>query len=311
MKEGAKGQNVLPWISGSRGVEPRSSWSDDGAGGMSKKRRTKQGSSAKKPRPDVKTPAGSTAAVHIPEQSIPVVDQWVDVDLRGDASTGGVGIDFKFRGAILPGVRVPFGDLFAKERRREISAGWGYSVELPAVLDLLEHVEQGVVKAGAARALLLEAAEKLYDPFGCSAFEDPAKVRADCQATGGCVLCEERRSWFEELLDHSDVLWERLQQPEAYPFAAGRRGIHDTTCSVVKRETPDNYARPVGEAYTQALHLYSHTVLPYDRDIFESVRSYPSFTAMTAQEARTWIADHTGPKGGRNYARCQRCAPAL
>ncbi|GGR45898.1 DciA family protein [Streptomyces netropsis] len=95
------------------------------------------------------------------------------------------------------------------------------------------------------------------------------------------------------------------------PFAAGRRGIHDTTCSVVKRETPDNYARPVGEAYTQALHLYSHTVVPYDRDIFENARSYPSFTAMTSEEARTWIADHTGPKGGRNYTRCQRCAPAL
>ncbi|MFD9572655.1 hypothetical protein ACFWBI_22755 [Streptomyces sp. NPDC059982] len=282
---------------------------------MSKKRRTKQGSSAKKPRTDVKTPAGSTAAVHIPEQPTPVtVEPWHvegDGDLHGDESTGGVAVDFKFRGAVLPGVLVSFGDLFAKERRREISAGWGYSVELPAVLDLLEHVEQGAVEAGAARSLLLEAAEKLYGPFGCRAFEDPAKVRAGCQAAGGCALCEERRSWFEELLDQSDVLWERLQQPEVYPFAAGRRGIHDTTCSVVKRETPDNYARPAGEAYTQALHLYSHTVVPYDRDIFESVRSYPSFTAMTPEEARTWIADRTGPKGGRNYARCQRCAPAL
>lgn len=184
-------------------------------------------------------------------------------------------------------------------------------MELPAVLDLLEHVEQGIVEPGAARALLLEAAEKLYDAFGCSSFEDPVKVRAACQAAGGCALCEERRPWFEELLDRSDVLWERLQKPEVYPFAAGRRGIHDTTCSVVKRETPDSYARPVGEAYVQALHLYSHTVVPYDRDIFESVRSYPSFTAMTAEEAKSWIADHTGPKGGRNYARCQRCAPAL
>lgn len=52
---------------------------------MSKKRRTK-GSSAKKPRPDVKTLAGSTAAVHIPEQSTPVtVNPWDaedDVDVQ-------------------------------------------------------------------------------------------------------------------------------------------------------------------------------------------------------------------------------------
>ncbi|MEU4955668.1 hypothetical protein [Streptomyces lavendulae] len=245
---------------------------------MSKKRRTKQGSSAKRSRTIVKTPTGSSLeAVRIPEQSTPVTvvpwDAETDGDLYGDESTGGIPVDFKFRQAALPGVLMSFGELFAKERRREISAGWGYSVELPAVLDLLEHIEQGVVKASAARALFLEAAEQLYGPFGCRSFEDPATVRADCQAAGGCALCEERRSWFEALLDQSDVLWQRLQQPEVYPFAAGRRGIHDTTCSVVKRETPENYARPVGEAYTQALHLYSHTVVPYERDMFEGARS--------------------------------------
>ncbi|MER5570499.1 hypothetical protein ABT083_30570 [Streptomyces goshikiensis] len=282
---------------------------------MSKKRRTK-GSSAKKPRPDAKTLAGSTAAVHIPEQSTPVtVDPWDaedDVDLHGDESSGGVGVDFNFHGVVLPGVRVSFGDLFAQERRREISKGWGFAVELPAVVDILSHVEQGVITAGAARALFLEAADQLYGPFGCRGFEDPNEIRAACRTAGGCVLCDERRSWFEQLLNRSDALWRRLQQPEVYPFAAGRRGIHDTTCSVVKRENPDMYARPHGDAYTQALHRYSHTINPHsDRDDFEGSNAYPSFTAMTAEEAKAWIADHTGPKGGRNFSRCQRCAPAL
>ncbi|MFI8343977.1 hypothetical protein ACIF8W_28450 [Streptomyces sp. NPDC085639] len=279
------------------------------------KQHTKQVSSEQRPRPAITTSVGSPPAVHLPQPSTPVtLDPWDtegEDDLYSVESTGGVAVDFEFRGAVLPGVLVSFGDLFAKERRREISAGWGYSVELPAVLDLLEHVEQGVVEAGAARALLSEAAETLYGPFGCRAFEDPAKVRVACRAAGGCSLCEERRSWFEELLDHSDLLWERLHQPMMYPFAAGRRGIHDTTCAVVRRETPDNYRRPAGEAYTQALHHYSHSVVSYDRDVFESARSYPSFTAMTAEEARAWIAERTGPKGGRNYTWCQRCAPAL
>lgn len=91
---------------------------------MSKKRRTKRASSAKKPRPDIKTPVARTAAVHIPQQSSPTtVDPWdVESDgaLYGDESTGGVAVDFKFRSAVLPGVLMSFGDLFAKERRREI-----------------------------------------------------------------------------------------------------------------------------------------------------------------------------------------------
>ncbi|MBB6122211.1 hypothetical protein [Nocardiopsis algeriensis] len=30
---------------------------------------------------------------------------------------------------------------------------------------------------------------------------------------------------------------------------------------------------------------------------------------MSAEETRAWMAENTGPKGGRYYKRCQRCAP--
>ncbi|MFI6284377.1 hypothetical protein ACIBCM_06385 [Streptomyces sp. NPDC051018] len=46
-------------------------------------------------------------------------------------------------------------------------------------------------------------------------------------------------------------------------------------------------------------------------DEFEGSRAYPRFEAMTAAEARPWITARTGPKGGRNYKRCQRCAPTV
>jgi hypothetical protein len=31
--------------------------------------------------------------------------------------------------------------------------------------------------------------------------------------------------------------------------------------------------------------------------------------AMTAEETRAWMEGNTGPKCGRHYRRCERCAP--
>lgn len=65
VKEAARGQMCCPGYP-ALVVLHHESRSDDGVGGMSKK-----------PRPDVKTLAGRTAAVHIPEQSTPVtVNPW-------------------------------------------------------------------------------------------------------------------------------------------------------------------------------------------------------------------------------------------
>ncbi|MFC4517981.1 hypothetical protein [Streptomyces ehimensis] len=143
-------------------------------------------------------------------------------------------------------------------------------------------------------------------------FEDPDEVRAACWAAGGCAVCEERRSWFDGLLDGVDRRWHRLQRPDEYPFTSGQQGIHETTCSVVKQRTPAQYARPTGDAYREALHAFSHTVDPHsDRSDFEGANAYLRFNAMTAEEARSWITERTGPRGGRNYVRCKKCAPAI
>lgn len=239
-------------------------------------------------------------------------EPWGPEPSPAEYSRGGAAVDLQFATGTVPAVRFDFGELFAQERRRPIREGWGYTVELPGVLELLERIEEGRVSARDARNVLVKAADLLYDPFRCFEAEDPGEVRATCRQAGGCALCEERRSWFDALLDGSDARWERLQQPETYPFAAGRQGIHHSTCSVVKRETPSSYSRPTGNAYVTALNAFSHTVDPHSsREDFEGCRDYPHFQAMTSQEARNWIAERTGPKGGRNYKRCQRCAPAV
>lgn len=227
-------------------------------------------------------------------------------------SRGGAAVDLKFATGTMPAVRLGFGELFAQERRGPIREGWGYTVELPAVLELLERIGDGRVTAHDARSVLLKSVDLLYDPLRCWEAEDPDDLRNACLEAGGCVLCEKHRSWFDGLLAKADDRWQRLQQPEKYPFAAGRQGLHETSCSVVKREMPSDYVRPTGEDYVVALNAFSHTGDPHSSsEDFEGSRNYPRFEVMTPEEARAWIAERTGPKGGRNYKRCQRCAPAL
>jgi hypothetical protein len=224
-------------------------------------------------------------------------------------SCGGAAVDLKFATGTLLAVRLGFGELFAQERRRPIRAGWGYAVELPAVLELLERIGDGRVSAPAAHSVLLRAADLLYGPLRCWEAEDSNALRNECRESGGCALCEQHRAQFDALLDMAGERWRRLQQPEKYPFAAGRQGIHETSCSVVLREMPSDFSRPTGEAYASELNVFSHTLVA--RGNFVASRGYPRFDVMTLEEARAWTAERTGPKGGRNYRRCQRCAPAL
>ncbi|RNG26223.1 hypothetical protein EEJ42_15580 [Streptomyces botrytidirepellens] len=239
------------------------------------------------------------------------LEPWGPDPVPPDYSFGGAAVDLEFATGTLSAVRMGFGELFAQERRRTIREGWGYTVELPAVLELLDGIHHGRTNARDAQSVLLKAAHLLYNPLRCFEAEDPDELRTVCRQNGGCALCEERRSWFDALLDDSDARWNRLQEPESYPFTAGRNGLHETTCSVVKREIPSSYARPTGDAYTSALHAFSHTVDPHSsQDDFEGSGDYPRFEAMTSQQARKWITDRTGPKGGRHYKLCHLCAPA-
>ncbi|WP_405968950.1 hypothetical protein OG613_48585 (plasmid) [Streptomyces sp. NBC_00015] len=262
-------------------------------------------------------PVAQRELVPQPRMSAPAENLRPDDDLIWEAdpppefSSGGAAVDLKFATGTIPSVRLGFGELFAQERRRPIREGWGYTVELPAVLELLERIGDGRITPEDAHSVLFKSADLLYDTLRCWESEDPDELRNACREAGGCVLCEQRRPRLDAWLDQADDRWQRLQQPEAYPFAAGRQGLHVTLCSVVTREMPSEYARPTGEDYVAALNAFSHADDPYFGEDFEGSRSYPRFDVMTPGEARAWIAERTGPKGGRNYKRCQRCAPAL
>ncbi|WP_435609681.1 hypothetical protein [Streptomyces sp. C10-9-1] len=210
-------------------------------------------------------------------------------------------------------VHLYYRDHFPENRPRGIAEGWGFAIELPAVLDMLDTVAAGQVQAADARAALLEGVAQLYGPLRCFEDEDEDVQLAVCRARGGCPLCQgERKGWFDGLLDSADRQWARFTAPEEYPFTAGQNGIHETTCSVVARNNPATYARPTGPAYVEALRRYAHSVDPHSgRSDFYGDQDYPRMHSMTTEEAHQWISKNTGPKGGRNYKRCARCSPAV
>ncbi|MBK3557252.1 hypothetical protein JHN55_12060 [Streptomyces sp. MBT56] len=210
-------------------------------------------------------------------------------------------------------VHLYYGDHFPESRPRGIAEGWGFAIELPAVLDMLDAVAAGQVQAADARAALLEGVAQLYGPLRCFEDEDEDDQLTVCRTREGCPLCQgERKRWFDALLDSADREWARFTTPEKYPFTAGQNGIHETTCSVVARHNPTTYARPTGPTYVEALRQYAHSVDPHSgRNYFDGDQNYPRMHSMTTEEAHQWISKNTGPKGGRNYKRCARCSPAV
>jgi hypothetical protein len=104
----------------------------------------------------------------------------------------------------------------------------------------------------------------------------------------------------------------RYGQPEVFPYAAGRHTLHRTGCSAAATcMWAGGGGRPTGRVHASYLSTYSH--LPeQDRDVrFESHFPYPDLVAMTGDEARRWVDERIGPKGGRNYKLCRVCCPQL
>ncbi|MGV9267359.1 hypothetical protein ACWDRR_22160 [Kitasatospora sp. NPDC003701] len=222
-------------------------------------------------------------------------------------------VDVDFGSGWMDGVEFDYGRLRPPARERSPYQGGGFSIELPAVLDLLELIAKGQVNPRTAREALRDAAEGIYLPFTNMQFEHDRNMMARCERDQvSCPLCERRRGWFEGLLDAKDDWWERYNQPEVYPFIAGSGTVHTVACSVTRRVLPNQYERPSGDDYGLELRRYAHCVdassgrSPLDHD-----SRYPRWKPLNAPETRAWMEANTGPKGGRLYKLCGHCEPAL
>lgn len=222
-------------------------------------------------------------------------------------------------GMELEDIRLAFGVSFPKVRKRPLREGYGFSIELPVVLDLFEAVAAGEETAAGARQALLDVVGALYSDAGCYDYESYEDKLAWCVRDGGCQTCERKRAQFARYLKTMAERWRRWGLPEQYPFAVGHsKGLHTVACSVVRQYMPNGFtvrepSDPVALRAFAHSYFYGDYDGDYDYDFRplepEHIPGEVRFHPMTTEETRAWMAEHTGPKGGRHYKRCRRCAP--
>ncbi|MGK4586168.1 DUF721 domain-containing protein [Kitasatospora sp. HPMI-4] len=145
--------------------------------------------------------------------------------------------------------------------------------------------------------------------------ERPAAEGQECLGEG-CPACARGRDGLDRFFDDVDERCRRYGQPELYPFAAGRHTLHRTPCSSIVHAmrgagTGSAHDRPVGSRYEFCLQTYSHLPEQNRDDNFATRYPYPALLAMTREEALSWVKEHTGPKGRKNYKFCRVCVPEL
>jgi hypothetical protein len=178
------------------------------------------------------------------------------------------------------------------------------------VLDLLTGIDDGVLKAGDVKDLLCTWSKACTRRLTAGATRTtrtswpgavgtelarPATVTADAFAKSLALVAER---------------WRRWMLPDQYPYAAGNaKGLHEVGCHILRQGMPQEFSPPAADD-AEALRSFAHQKDAYDRPPTGLMPNYHiPFHAMTPDETRAWMERNTGPKGGRYYHRCERCAP--
>lgn len=154
-----------------------------------------------------------------------------------------------------------------------------WSVELPAVLWLLDQVQAGVATAQQARDLLVEATEP---PGGCC-WECEFLPGSEEEVWADCARYREQ--W---------LAWWNSVTAETHPYAVSQSSIHDWNCRHVTQPEPP----PV----ITSKHQYMLLEREVDPDVTNPYRR------LTRDEARAWLAPY---RNRSRPPRCKVCAPDL
>jgi hypothetical protein len=139
-------------------------------------------------------------------------------------------------GVELAEVDFTFGSSFPRPRDRMIREGYGFEIELPAVLDLLTGIDNGALKAGDVKDLLLHVVDRMYERADCWRYEDDEDKLAWCRRDGTCRTCDRHREAFAESLAVAAERWRRWTLPEQFRYATGNsKGLHEVGCPVLRR----------------------------------------------------------------------------
>src|SRR5690625_4329794 len=129
--------------------------------------------------PDHRQPVTGSGGLYLPATSNPQGDGPVpsnhSIDLRTES------------GMTVEDVQFSFDVALSKVRKRPFSEGYRFSVELPAVLDLLDAVADGKQSAVDTRKVLLDAVNVLYDEAGC--YEHRSEEHTSELQSRGHLVC--------------------------------------------------------------------------------------------------------------------------
>lgn len=136
---------------------------------------------------------------------------------------------------------------------------------------------------------------------GCGA---GCRVCAEASAcAAGCRICAEAKGRFDAIHAESLEQRRRFDEPGRYPYAAGKHALHRATC----RE-----AKSVGDVgRDDSAWMLVGALRDFAHEGSGNSGWMATMRMMEPGEAAAWVAERTGPRGGRSYRLCKICTPEL
>ncbi|MGW0519123.1 hypothetical protein [Crossiella sp. NPDC003009] len=126
---------------------------------------------------------------------------------------------------------------WSSQRRRDVP-GFGWDVELPVVVRLLEAIERGRTSAAEARAELLAAAQACVPHSGC------------------CPRCEDRAEGYRRALAEFEQARRRFADSVRYPFLVNSGVLHRWDCATVPGAGPTHPGRSLQQYVHEARYSW-------------------------------------------------------
>lgn len=193
-------------------------------------------------------------------------------------------------------VRWTWGMDFPPERRW--TDGWGLTVELPAVLELLDLISDGSADADTARRALAEQAAALGTEHDPNYGDEAAQKFARC--FGDCDICQAAEAGFRRDRSEAEERASKARDHESYPYLIRGRTAHLSTCHHVAPQR--HHVEPLQDReFRQQLRWHAHG---------KGNSLYPGEPVDWNRLLR-WAEANTGPHGGKHYRACKDCKPPL
>lgn len=202
-------------------------------------------------------------------------------------------ITMEINGNTISDTQWTWGSDYPKARRWQ--DGWGTSIEVPAVIEMLELVTMGKASAGQVREALAQAAQRLNSTHDRDYGNPAAEAVARCY--GDCQRCLDREAEVRRDFDHRLEQVKKARSPE-YQYVVSGRIAHSTEC---RRVLGYDRLHWPGATYEEAFRNALHAV------VHDDSRVEDTYEPVTWEGLVRWCEANTGPQGGRYYRACKTC----